>query len=50
MARVDFPVPRIPISTMEAFGLNFRRDSTGGIGVGEVRGVDRALDCIESAQ
>lgn len=49
IASVDFPVPRMPINTMDAFGSNTRRDSTGGIGVGVVRGVDGALDCIESA-
>ena len=50
MAKVDFPVPRIPINTMDAFGSNTRWDWTGGIGVGVVRGVDRALDCNESGR
>lgn len=49
MASVDFPVPRMPISTMDAFGAKMRRHSIGwGIGVGVVRGVDLALECKES--
>lgn len=43
-AKVDFPVPRIPMRTIEAFGSKIRGPSLGPKeGVGVVRGVDLLL-------
>lgn len=47
-ANVDLPVPRIPMSTIDASGSNNRRISLGGEdGTGVCRGVERALEVTE---
>ena len=47
-ASVDFPVPRMPMRTMEASGSNTRRISWGEeVGTGVCRGVERALEVID---
>jgi hypothetical protein len=48
-ANVDFPVPRIPIKTIEASGLKLRRISLlNADGTGVSRGVVWALDVLEA--
>lgn len=47
-ARVDLPVPRMPMSTIEASGSNTRRISfEGEVGTGVCRGVERALEFMD---
>lgn len=48
-AKVDFPVPRMPINTMDALASNERRYSLEGrSGVGVSRGVERTLGFVEA--